>query len=535
MSAKTQGPMAGSVAAADTVSLHAWVAVIGGVFGCFMAGMNVHVTNASLPDIRGSLGATFEEGSWITTAYLVAEIIIIPMTGWLVAVFSMRRVLVVGTAGFLVFSVLCSLASNIELMILARSLQGAFGGVLIPLSFQLIVTELPASKHPLGMALFAVANNVAQAAGPSIGGWLTDAYSWRWIFYLQIPPGLALLAAIAWSIRPQPLQSDRLRRGDWAGIATMAVGLSALQIVLEEGGRHDWFASSFILKASVLAVVALLAFVAIELRRAEPLINLRLLGRYNFGLASFMQFTFGGVVFGVVFLVPNYFSELHGYNAREIGVTMIPYGLVQFAMSFLVPPLMKRTSARMAIVMGFILVAAGCFLNIHLDGNAAGNVIVPSLIVRGIGQSMVVVALSVMAIQGIEKAQLGSASGLFSTVRNVGGAIGIAIASQIVVEREKLHALRIGEAVTLYSPQTRERVVDLVRQFSGIHVDRVSALDGAATAPLRMQAMGFLDGQVHHQARLLAYGDTFLLAGAAMVLCFFAAFALKGATKPPAA
>ena len=171
-----------SAQGAEPVSLRAWVAVLGGVVGCFMAGMNVHVTNASLPDVRGSLGASFEEGSWITTAYLVAEIIIIPMTGWLVSVFSMRRVLMVGTGGFVLFSILCSMAPDIQTMIVARALQGAFGGVLIPLSFQIIVTELPSSRHPFGMALFAVANNVAQAAGPSLGGWLTEAYNWRWFF-----------------------------------------------------------------------------------------------------------------------------------------------------------------------------------------------------------------------------------------------------------------------------------------------------------------------------------------------------------------
>jgi len=520
-----------AAAAEPAVSLRAWVAVIGGVFGCFMAGMNVHVTNASLPDIRGSLGATFEEGSWITTAYLVAEIIVIPLTGWLVTVFSMRRVLIVGTAGFLVFSVLCSLAPTIDIMIVARALQGAFGGVLIPLSFQLIVTELPPSKHPLGMALFAVANNVAQAAGPSIGGWLTDAYSWRWIFYLQIPPGLALLAAIAWSIHTEAVRVDKLRNGDWGGILTMAVGLSALQIVLEEGGRKDWFASSLIVEMSAVAAIGLVLFVVIELRRAEPFINLRLLGRANFGLASLMQFTFGGVVFGVVFLVPNYFAELHGFNAREIGLAMIPYGLVQFAMSFMTPPLMKRTSPRVVIILGFALVAAGCLMNIHLDDNAGRNVIIPSLVVRGIGQSLVVVALSVMAVQGMEKAQLGSASGLFSTVRNVGGAIGIAIASQIVVEREKLHALRIGEAINPFSLETQERVIALVRRLSGLHVDRFAALHGAATAPLRQQAMAALDMLVHREARLLAYSDTFLLAGGAMVLCALTAFVLRGTSN----
>ncbi|MCK9815250.1 EmrB/QacA family drug resistance transporter [Pseudomonas chlororaphis] len=518
-----------SAEAVPAISLRTWVAVLGSVVGCFMAGMNVHVTNASLPDVRGSLGATFEEGSWITTAYLVAEIIIIPMTGWLVSVFSMRRVLMVGSAGFVLFSIACSLAPTIESLILARVLQGAFGGVLIPLSFQLIVSELPAARHPLGMALFAVANNVAQAAGPSLGGWLTDAYSWRWIFYLQVPPGLLLLAAIGWSVRPQPMALEKLRQGDWGGIATMAVGLAALQILLEEGGRHDWFASSFIVNCALLAVVGLLAFVYIELRREQPLINLRLLGRYNFGIASLMQFSFGAVVFGVVFLVPNYFAEIHGFNARQIGLMMIPYGLVQFAMSFATPRLMRWTSARTIIIAGFAFTAIGCLMNMHLNPDASLNVIVPSLVVRGIGQSLVVVALGVMAIQGLEKEQLGSASGLFSMVRNVGGAIGIALSSQIVVEREKLHAHYIGESLNLFTQATQERWAALINVLGQRHLDTASALHSSAAGPLRQQALALMDKVVHRDALLLAYSDGFLLAGLAMLLCVLAGFLLRRA------
>lgn len=511
----------------EPVSLRAWVAVLGGVFGCFMAGMNVHVTNASLPDIRGSLGASFEEGSWITTAYLVAEIIVIPLTGWLVQVFSTRRVLLVGTGGFLLFSFACSLAPDITTMILARALQGAFGGVLIPLSFQLIVSELPPSKHPLGMALFAVANNVAQAAGPSLGGWLTDAYSWRWIFYLQVPPGLALLAAIGWAIPPTPVHLERLRRADWFGIATMALGLSALQIVLEEGSRKDWFASTEIAQLSVVAAAGLALFVWTQWRRPEPFINLRLLGRYNFGMASLMQFLFGAVVFGVVFLVPNYFAELHGYSARDIGLTMIPYGVVQFAMSFLTPPLMRRIGPRITILVGFSLVAMGCLMNIHLDTDAAANVIVPSLIVRGIGQSLVVIALSVMAVAGLESAQAGSASGVFNMVRNVGGAIGIAIASQLVVERQKLHAMRIGEAVTPYAEAFRERTAELVRLFSGGQVPRTTALPHGVPSGVHEAALAWIQEHVMRDALFMAYSDTFLLAGFAMLACAAGCLLLK--------
>lgn len=516
---------------ADHVPLRTWVAVLGGVVGCFMAGMNVHVTNASLPDVRGSLGASFEEGSWITTAYLVAEIVIIPMTGWLVSVFSMRRVLMIGTGGFIIFSFACSTVPDIRTMIAARALQGAFGGVLIPLSFQIIIGELPKSRHPFGMALFAIANNVAQAAGPSLGGWLTETLSWRWIFYLQVPPGLLLLAAIGWAMPRTPPRMERLRNGDWGGILTMALGLAALQITLEEGEREDWFASAFIIETAIISALGIATFVVIELKRKAPLINLRLLASYNFGLASLMQFLFGAVAFGVVFLVPNYFAELHDYNAEQIGATMIPYGLVQLAMSFAAPKLMQWSNVRIVIVAGFVIMAIGCLMNIHLDGNAAANVIVPSLIVRGIGQSLIVVALGVMAVEGLDKAELGAASGLFSTVRNVGGAIGIAVSSQIVVERTKLHLERIGEAITPYASGFRDRMVDAVRLLSHLQASRPTALRDAAFAPFRQQALAVLEGTVRHEALLLAYSDAFLIAGLSMLGCAGCALLLRGAAR----
>jgi MFS transporter, DHA2 family, multidrug resistance protein len=311
----------------------------------------------------------------------------------------------------------------------------------------------------------------------------------------------------------------------------MAIGLSALQIVLEAGGRKDWFDSSFITNMSLVAMIGLTVFVVVQLRREEPFINLRLLGRYNFGIASLMQFLFGGVVFAVVFLVPNYFAELQGYSARDIGVLMVPYGLVQFAMSFLTPPLMRRTSARTTIIAGFLLVAIGCLMNIHLDMNASANVVVPSLIVRGIGQALVVVALGVMAVNGIEKNQLGSASGLFSMVRNLGGAIGIAIASQIVVEREKLHAARIGETLTPFNGLFQERTLSMVRASTHSYVSRMDALASSGLGGTREVALDVVDKVIGREALLMAYSDTFLLAGIAMLGCTVAAFALRSRAK----
>ncbi|WP_296261252.1 MULTISPECIES: DHA2 family efflux MFS transporter permease subunit [unclassified Pseudomonas] len=488
------------------VTKRAWVAVIGGLFGCFMAGMNVHVTSAALPEIEGSLGATFEEGSWISTAYLVAEIVMIPLTAWLVEVFSMRRVMWLGSFIFLLASVACSWAPNLQAMIVMRVIQGAAGAVLIPLSFQLIITELPPAKMALGMALFSLANSVAQAAGPSIGGWLTDTYSWRWIFYLQLIPGIALLMAIAWSIDAKPMKLELLQRADWFGISAMVIGLGSLQIVLEEGGRKDWFGSSYILGMSIVAGVALSAFVLAQLYGSRAFINLRLLRRYNFGVASMAMFTFGAATYGLVFLVPNYLSFLQHYNAGEIGITLIAYGMVQLLLAPLMPRLMRWTSPKIMVASGFAIMALGCWLGAHLNADSAANVIIPSTVVRGMGQPLIMVALSVLAVAGLEKSEAGAASALFSMLRNLGGAVGTAALTQIVAMRERFHSERLSEHVNVFSPGVQERLGQVVHTW----------------LPAQQQALGALAITIRREAYLLAYSDAFYLACLALAGCALA-------------
>lgn len=501
------------------VTFRAWVAVIGGLLGCFMAGMNVHVTSAALPEIEGSLGATFEEGSWISTAYLVAEIVMIPLTAWLVEVFSLRRVMLVGSFVFLIASIACSWAPNLTTMIMIRVVQGAAGAVLIPLSFQLIITELPASKMAMGMALFSLSNSVAQAAGPSIGGWLTDAYSWRWIFYLQLAPGILLLLAIAWAIDAKPMNLKLLGRGDWGGIVAMILGLGGLQIVLEEGGRKDWFGSDFIIWMSVVAGLALIYFIYSQLYGRRAFINLRLLKSYNFGVASVAMFIFGGATFGLVFLVPNYLSQLQGYNAREIGISLIAYGVVQLVLAPFMPRLMKWMNPKIMVATGFFIMALGCYLGAHLDVDSAANVIIPSTVVRGIGQPLIMVALSVLAVSGLAKAEAGSASAVFSMLRNLGGAVGTAVLTQIVAMRERFHSERVGETVTLFSPSVQERLREGMADTTTFVFNQ--------WLPAQQMVIETLMRTVRREAYLMAYSDAFFAACVMLVFCGIAALAMR--------
>ena len=258
-----------------------------------MAVLDIIVTNSSLRDIAGTLAASSDEISWVPTSYLVAEIVVIPLTAWLAAVFSLRNYLLVNSILFVVFSICCGQAHSLSMMILFRALQGFTGGVLIPLSFTVILTHLPPSKHAVGMAMFSVTAVFAPAVGPLIGGWLTDSYGWPYIFYLNIIPGILLVASVWFALDKEPMNLGLLKKGDWWGIATMAIGLASLEIVLEDGNRKDWFGDPEIVRLAWIAALAIISFVIIELRSKDPLVDLRLFGRRNFALGSVVNIVLG--------------------------------------------------------------------------------------------------------------------------------------------------------------------------------------------------------------------------------------------------
>src|SRR5579864_2020349 len=306
-------PQQAAAPAAPNVSAKTWIAVIGATLGAFMAVLNIQIVNASLADIQGGIGAGIDDGGWISTSYLIAEIVVIPLSGWLAQVFSIRIYLLTNAFLFLVFSAACALAQDLPQMIALRAVQGFSGGVLIPLAFTLIITLLPKAKQPIGLAMFALSATFAPAIGPTIGGYLTDAYGWQYIFFLNLAPGAVMLVMLFFSLERTPVRLELLREGDWAGIVTMAVGLGALQTVLEEGNKDDWFGSVLIVRLSVVAVVALILFVWIELTSAHPLLDLRLLARRNFGLGTAAMFLLGVALYGSVFVMPIYLSRLQGY------------------------------------------------------------------------------------------------------------------------------------------------------------------------------------------------------------------------------
>jgi MFS transporter, DHA2 family, multidrug resistance protein len=499
-----------------------WLAVIGSIIGAFIAVLNIQITNASLPDIQGAIGAGIDDGGWISTAYLVAEIVVIPLTGFLTPVFSLRRYLLANTVMFLVMSVACAFATNLEQMIVLRALQGFFGGVLIPLAFTITLTMLPRSKQPIGLAMFALSATFAPAIGPTIGGYLTQTYSWHYIFYVNLVPGAIMLATLLPSLPRAPMQLSLLRQGDWPGIATMAIGLASLQTVLEEGNKDDWFGSPFIVRLSVVAVVALALFFWIELTTAQPLLNLRLLRRRNFGLGSVANVILGMALYGSVYLLPNYLSQMQGYNSQQVGEVLAWTGLPQLVLIPFVPLLMRRLDARLLVAVGLGLFAASCFMNIEINPDYSGPQLLWANLVRAIGQALVLTPLSVLATGGIEREQAASASAMFNMMRNLGGSIGIAMLETLLTKREQFHSAIINPSVSLLNEATRRRLEVMQRYFMNAGTaDPATAWHDAVVAAGRA---------VRAQAYFLAYGDTFFLMGCALLLAVVAAVLMRRTT-----
>ena len=514
-----QAKGAAAPAIAAKIPAKTWIAVTGATLGAFMAVLNIQIVNASLADIQGAIGAGIDDGGWISTSYLIAEIVVIPLSGWLAQVFSVRIYLLTNAVLFLALSVACAFAQNLSQMIVLRALQGFTGGVLIPMAFMLIITLLPKAKQPIGLALFALSATFAPAIGPTIGGYITENWGWQYIFYVNLAPGALMIGMLWFSLESKPMKLSLLREGDWPGVITMAIGLSALQTVLEEGNKDDWFGSPFIVRLSIVAAIALALFLWIELTSKKPLLNLRLLFRRNFGFGILANFLLGIALYGSVFILPVYLSRIQGYNAEQIGMVLAWTGLPQLVLIPLVPRLMKRFDPRLVIGVGFALFAASNFMNIYMTTDYASDQLFWPNVVRAVGQALVFAPLSAVATAGIEAENAGSASGLFNMMRNLGGAVGIALLQTLLTKREQYHSNVLMQSVSLFEQATRARIEKLTQYFMSHGV-----VDHAEASHRAVVAIGRI---VQKQAFILAFSDTFYLLGAALIVALIAALLLK--------
>jgi len=487
-----------------------------------MAVLNIMITNASLKDIQGALSATMEEGSWVSTSFLAAEIVIIPLSGWMCQVFSLRRYIVGTTIVFLILSVMTAFAWDIYSMIVIRALSGFAGGALIPVSFSIILTTLPASKQPIGLGIWSLTATQAPSLGPTLGGWLTESYGWEYIFYLQLIPGLVMVSGLWYGLPREKMNLSLLKEGDWFGILLMAIGLAASTIVLEEGNRKDWFGSDLIVRGTIVGVVALSLFILVELRGRNPFINLRLLGRRNFAIANLVNVIFGMGLFGSIYLLPLYFAQIQGYNSFQIGTVIMWTGIPQLFLVPVVIKLMQFVDPRKLVAFGVTVFGASYFMNVFLTHDSAYDQFMWANIVRSMGQPFILVCLSVVATTGLDKEHAGSASGLFNGMRNLGGAIGIATLATFVTRRQHFHSNHVMQKLSSYDPETLDKVEQLQQHFLDFNGD----LDLART-----QALSSLRHIARQETLVLAYSDAFFLLGCAFAITLPIVFFLTP-TKP---
>jgi DHA2 family multidrug resistance protein len=493
----------------------------------FMEVLDTSVANVALPHIGGNLSATPEEATWVLTSYLVSNAIVLPMTGWLGNHFGRRRLLLLCIGLFTAASVLCGAATSLGLLILARVVQGLGGGAMVPIAQAILLESFPPSKRGAAMAAFSMGIIVAPILGPTLGGWITDNYSWRWIFFINLPVGiLAFLMAEELVEDPPYIRRKKQARVDFTGFALLAIWLATLQIVLDRGQEEDWFHSNWICWLSAISVVAMVAFLIWEFCVEHPVVDLRVLGDRNFAAGLALITMVGVVLYGTTAAIPIYLQTLMDYTALGSGYALSPRGLAAFVTTIIVGRLVARIRNRYLLLTGFALVAVSSFMlgRVNLSVDMA-TVIWPS-VVNGIGISFIFVPLTISAVAYLRQDQMGNATGLYNLMRNLGGSFGIAFVTTMLDRGAQTHQAQMVAHVTPFDAAATQALA-ASQAMLGLHTDAVTAA---------AQAHQLLYTRVLQQAKLWAFVDNFRLFGIVTLACLPLIFLIKPNphnTRPP--
>lgn len=456
-----------------------------------MQALDTTIANVALPEMQGSLSATQDQASWVLTSYIVAAAIMTPVTGWLAGALGRRRLLLLSVAGFTVASLLCGVATGIGEMVLFRVLQGLFGAALVPISQSLLLDVFPKEKHGAAMALWGMGIMVGPILGPPLGGWLTEFYSWRWVFLINLPVGILALLGIMASVRKDPPNARPL---DWVGLALLAVGIGALQLLLDRGQGEDWFGSIEIQVECALAFLALTWYVLHWRSHAHPLLDLGLWRNGNFAVASLLIFVIGIVLFSTLALLPPYLSQLMHYPVLDIGLLLAPRGVGTMLGMMLVGRLLGRIDARWPILVGIVLTIYSLWLMTGFGVEVSRSAVVWIGAVQGLGLGLVFVPISSVAYATLPAAQRTEAASLFSLVRNIGSSIGISVVMLTLSRSAQVNHAEIASRIPAFGAE--------------------QGLLPAAWDPATAIGAAALNAEVSRQAAVLAYiNDFWLLMG----------------------
>jgi DHA2 family multidrug resistance protein len=516
--ADTAAPSGAAPGAPAPPAVNPWIVAVAVMFGTFMEVLDTTVVNVSLPHIAGSLSASVDEASWALTSYLVANAIVLPMTGWLANYFGRKRTLTAAVVGFTATSFLCGFAPTLPALIFFRVIQGATGGCLQPLSQAVMLEAFPPKDRGKAMAFWGLGIVVAPMLGPVIGGWLTDNYSWRWVFYINLPVGLASIIMTKLFIFDPPYIKRSSQGIDYWGIGMLAVGVGALQIVLDKGQEDDWFGSHLIVALTIVAIVAIAFFIWRELAARDPVVHLRVFKDRTYGAGVFLMTVLGFVLYGSLLLVPIFLQTLLGYPALQAGIAMAPRGLGSFLMMPVVGAVMGKFDPRKLLAVGLVVAAWSLYSLSVLNLNAGYWDIFWPQFIQGAALALLFVPLTTATMASIRREEMGNATSLFNLMRNLGGSFGIAGGTTFLARRQQFHTATLAAKVTHGDRTATAMAHGLQSAFVRHGSDPVTAAK---------QSYGAIWGMVQQQATMQAFVDTFLALGIVFLLVLPLLFLMK--------
>src|SRR6202789_282151 len=499
-----------------------WLVAIAVMLATFMEVLDTSIAAVALPYIAGSLSATNDEATWVLTSYLVANAIILPASSWFSLRFGRKRFLIVCIVIFTISSFACGSATSLAWILIARAVRGAGGGAPQPLSQSILLETFPPQKRGLAMAVFALGVVVAPVLGPTLGGWLTDSYSWRWAFYINIPVGVFAVFMISRYVEDPPYIKDaHPGKFDGIGLGLLAVWLGCLQIILDKGQEDDWFSATWIRWAATILVIAFVAFLIREFRHDKPLVDLRVFRARNSAIGCILIGLFGAAIYGLVTLLPLFYQELMGYTALAAGWAVSPRGIGAITAMPVIGYLTAKMDNRWLIAFGFALFGAASIWFGEVYLSIGQWTFLWAILISGFGSGCIFVPLATTSMAFLKNEEIGNASGLYNLLRNIGGSVGISVVNTIVARHEQVHRNELAKAL---SPArvTVHGTVQGLQQY-------LAAQGGASSTTALQQAYGLINGALNGQARLWSYVDDFRYMALMCFACVPIVFALKKA------
>ncbi len=504
----------------DERDINPWMIALAVILPTFMEVLDTSIAAVALPYIAGSVSATVDEATWVLTSYLVANAVVLPASSWFSLRFGRKRFLITCIVIFTISSFLCGASTSLAMILIARAIHGAGGGALQPLSQAILLESFPPQKRGLAMAMFGLGVVVAPVLGPTLGGWLTDTYSWRWAFYINIPVGiLAIIMIMRYVHDPIYIRRARPGRIDTIGFGLLAIWLAVLQIILDKGQEDDWFSAAWIRWASVVLVVAFVAFLIYEWNKHDPLVNLRVFRERNFAVGCLLIAMFGGVIYGLVTLLPLFYQELLGYTALNSGIAVSPRGLGAIVAMPVIGLLTSRIDNRWLIASGFTIFAGCSIWFSHINLGISQWTLLWAIIISGFGSGCVFVPLSTAAMARLPNEQIGNASGLYNLLRNIGGGIGISMINTMLARHQQVHRADLAHNIT---PDN-----SLVQHQLGGFVSYLQQAPAPSLYLPAQRALGLLDHTLAQQAALLSFVDDFQYLALVCIICVPFVFLLK--------